>query len=235
MTDILSRRGTVLVVAAHPDDEVLGCGGTLARHAAAGDIVHVLIMAEGATARRAARCAAADRPKVQKLQEAARKAAAALGTMPPSFGDLPDNRLDGIDLLDIIKVVERAVEECAPAVVYTHHGGDLNIDHQIVHRAVTTACRPLPGSPVHALYAFETPSSTEWATAGLHDAFQPMRFVDIHPHMDAKLAALRAYELEMRPSPHPRSFEAVEALARWRGNSVGFTAAEAFMVLRERV
>jgi LmbE family N-acetylglucosaminyl deacetylase len=224
----------VLVVAAHPDDEVLGCGGTLARHAAAGDTVDILILAEGATSRDAARNAAARDGEMSALRDAAKACAAIIGTGAPAFGGLPDNRLDGVDLLDIVKLVEDAVARVSPNVVYTHHAGDLNVDHQRVNAAVMTACRPLPGSALRAVYAYETPSSTEWAGDGL-PAFRPTRFVDIAATLDLKMKALDAYAAEMRPFPHPRSAEAVMALARWRGATAGLAAAEAFAVLREVV
>lgn len=224
---------TILVVAAHPDDEVLGLGGTLARLADAGERIEVLILAEGATSRDGD--AAAARREVEALRDCARAAAAVIGTATPRFAGLPDNRLDSLALLDVVKHVEAVVAECRPATVYTHCGHDLNVDHRIAHQAVLTACRPLPGSSVTALYAFETPSSTEWSPPASAPAFAPVRFVDIGATLARKLAALRCYAGEMRPFPHARSVEAVEALARWRGASAGFVAAEAFEILRERV
>ena len=222
-------RKTVLVVAAHPDDEVLGCGGVIARHASAGDTVNVLLLAEGATAREPA-----DTPgAVAALREAVEAAARALGAAEPRFCGFPDNRLDTVPLLDVIKPIEAVIEAVAPEIVYTHHAGDLNVDHRIVHRAVVTACRPLPESPVKAIYAFETVSSTEWQSAG--EAFRPQRWVDIEPFLGCKMRALEAYAAEMRPFPHARSFDAVEALARWRGASAGLKAAECFVVVRELV
>jgi LmbE family N-acetylglucosaminyl deacetylase len=147
---------------------------------------------------------------------------------------MADNRLDSVDLLDIVKLVEDHVSACRPDIVYTHHGGDLNIDHRRVHEAVLTACRPLPGMGSRAVYAFETPSSTEWADETL-PVFRPTRFVDISDTLDTKLAALDAYESEMRAFPHPRSIESVTALARWRGACAGVAAAEAFVVVHEVV
>ena len=225
--------GPVLVVAAHPDDEVLGCGGTLARHADAGDPVHILILAEGATSRDAARNRKGRAKEIEQLRDAARAAAQALGAEAPRFGGLPDNRMDSLDLLDVVKVVEQVVAELAPRIVYTHHSGDLNIDHRITHQAVLTACRPLPDSTVRAVYGFETVSSTEWAGPAAGSAFLPARFVGIADHLDAKLRALDCYAGEMRSFPHARSRENVEALARHRGASVGLAAAEAFTVIRE--
>ncbi len=224
---------TILVVAAHPDDEVLGLGGTLARLAAAGERIEVLILAEGATSRDGDPAAA--RREVEALRECARAAAAELGTAPPRFAGLPDNRLDSLALLDVVKCVEAVVAQCRPTAVYTHCAHDLNVDHRIAHQAVLTACRPLPDSGVTVLYAFETPSSTEWSPPASAPAFAPVRFVDIAATLARKLAALRCYAGEMRPFPHARSLESVEALARWRGASAGFAAAEAFEILRERV
>lgn len=225
----------VLVIAAHPDDELLGCGGVVAKHAAAGDTVHTLIVAEGATSRSPRRDARDHSPELARLRDAAARAAAVVGAEPPTFGLLPDNRLDSIDLLDVVKVVEDMVERVRPAIVYTHHGADLNVDHRVVHAAVLTACRPLPGSGVRAIYAFETVSSTEWASAALGEAFRPTRYVDVSPYLERKLKALACYDMEMRTPPHARSLENVAALARMRGMSVGVAAAEAFVVLREVV
>ncbi len=224
---------SILVVAAHPDDEILGCGGTLAWHAARDDTVHVLIVAEGATSRDSRRDPDGREPELTALKTATSLAAAAIGAEEPRMLGLPDNRLDTLPLLDVIKPIEAIVDAVKPEIVYTHHAGDLNVDHRIVHQAVVTACRPLPGAPVRAIYAFETPSSTEWQTAGA--AFRPQRWVDIEPFLRCKMRALEAYEAEMRPFPHARSFDAVEALARWCGASAGLKAAECFMIVRELV
>ena len=220
----------VLIVAAHPDDEVLGCGGVASRHVKSGDRVTSLIVAEGATSRGEAQAG-----EVAALQGAARAAAETLGAQPPRFGGLPDNRLDSVALLDVVKLIEETAAEIRPEIVYTHHAGDLNIDHQIVAHAVATAFRPLPGAGPRALYAFETVSSTEWAEPSEGGSFLPSHFVDISDTLDTKLAALRCYESEMRDFPHPRSHEGVEALARLRGATAGLKAAEAFAVIREVV
>ncbi len=219
---------TILVVAAHPDDEVLGCGATLARHAAAGDRVYVVTLADGVGAR------GADAGALARRREAATAAARALGCEAPVCLDFPDNRLDGVVLLELVKAVEAEVARVTPAIVYTHHGGDLNIDHALTSRAVLTACRPLPGSSVRALYGFETASSTEWSPA-TEAAFEPQRFVDVGGFLETKLEALACYREELREYPHPRSPEAVSALARWRGAQAGMVAAEAFTVLRQRL
>ena len=221
----------VLVVAAHPDDEILGLGGTLARHADEGATVEILIMAEGATSRDAQRDTAGRSEEMTALRAAAQHAAAIVGARPPRFGGLPDNRMDGLDRLDVIKLVEDVVKEVRPDIVYTHHPHDLNIDHRITHEAVLTACRPLPGVPVSAIYAYVTESSTEWAVDGA--AFKPAHFVEITAQLARKIAALEAYAPEMRPAPHARSIDAVRALASVRGASVGVPAAEAFVVVRQ--
>ena len=220
---------SVLVVVAHPDDEILGCGGTLARHTASGDTVHLLIVAEGATSRDPNR----DFGDTAALKAAASRAAVAIGAEAPRMLGLPDNRLDTLALLDLIKPIEAVVEAVMPEIVYTHHAGDLNVDHRIVHQAAVTACRPLPASSVRAIYAFETVSSTEWQSGG--DLFRPQRWVDIEPFLENKRRALDAYAAEMRPFPHARSHQAVSALARTRGMAAGLTAAECFMVVREVV
>lgn len=220
----------VLVVAAHPDDEALGCGGTIAGHAADGDAVHLLFLADGVTAR-----GDSDTGAVDQRKEHARAAASILGAAGATFAGFPDNRMDTVALLDIVQVIENEIARVQPAIVYTHHGGDLNIDHRIAHQATLTACRPLPGAPVTAIYAFETLSSTEWGSDASHAAFQPNRYVDVSVHMDAKLGALGCYDAEMHLFPHPRSPEAVTALSQIRGAAAGVAAAEAFQIVREVV
>ena len=225
----------ILVVASHPDDEVLGCGGTIAAHADAGDVVDVVIVVEGATSRYAKRDVGAQAEALSALQQSACDAAAVLGARKPHFLGLPDNRLDGMELLEVIKPIEALINELKPQVIYTQHGGDLNVDHRIVHQAVVTACRPASGAFVRAIYGYETASSTEWASANMGGVFHPARFVDISKMLERKRNALKCYASEMRPFPHARSLEGVEALARWRGVSAGLEAAEAFTVVREIV
>jgi len=223
----------VLVVAAHPDDEILGCGATIARHAAEGCRIETLILAEGATARDDVRNPESRSSDIESLRAGARAAAEILGAAPPRFGGLPDNRLDGLERLDITKIIEAVIAEVRPEIVYTHHGGDLNLDHRIAAEAVATACRPLPNAPLRAIYAFETVSSSEWGpSAGFAD-FKPTRFVDVTDHLRSKRRALACYGSEICSFPHARSIESIEALARWRGASVGFEAAEAFEIMRE--
>lgn len=217
---------TVLAIAAHGDDETLGCGGTLARHVAAGDRVHVLLLADGVTARNG-------HAEIDKRNGQAYAAARELGVEPPTMVGFKDNRLDAVALLDVVKTIEGTIREVSPSVVYTHHAGDLNVDHSIVHRATLTACRPLPEQTVRAIYGFEIPSSTGWAGPEQARAFIPNHYIEITDFLDLKLRALVCYESELRPFPHARSLEAVQALARWRGSEVGVRAAEAFSVLRQ--
>ncbi len=221
--------GAVLVVAAHPDDEVLGCGGTMATHALAGRPVHVLLMTDGVGARGDTPSAGDD---ASGRAEAARKAAGILGAHEPRMHSFPDNAMDTIALLDVVRVVEACVDELRPATVYTHHRGDLNIDHEIVHRAVLAACRPQPGHPVREIYSFPVRSSTEWAGPSRAGVFAPSLFVDISRTLEQKMKALAAYDAEMRASPHSRSLAAVEAEARVAGATIGVAAAEAFEVVR---
>lgn len=225
----------VLVVAAHPDDEVLGCGGSIARHADAGDQVQVLIVAEGATSRQQQRDRNQATDQLSALSQAAQQAGKILGARGVELLDLPDNRLDSLDRLDLFKQIEERIDRHQPQVVYVHHAGDVNIDHRRLHEAVVTACRPTPGHCVKRLLSFEVASSTEWQPPGSAPAFQPNWFVDISEQWDRKRLALEAYANEMRPWPHARSIQALEHLARWRGAQLGVEAAEAFCLLRQLV
>lgn len=230
---------TVLVTAAHPDDEVLGCGGTIARHATEGDKVHILLMAEGITSRDQKRDTAARQEDLSALAQTANNVGSLLGACAVDMLCFADNRLDTLPLLDVIKAIEARLEQIRPSVVYTHHQGDLNIDHQITHKAAVTACRPYPGQTVRTLLFFEVPSSTNWQPAEPGKAFSPDWFVDIsgtngsRSFLDKKLQALEMYEGETRPFPHARSLEGVKSLALARGAGIGIGAAEAFMLGRK--
>ena len=223
----------VLVVAAHPDDEVLGCGATIARHADRGDNVRILIAGEGVTSRQFKRDKSLLTDSLSDLADSAEQAKAVLGAQKVVLLGLPDNRLDSLDRLDLIKAVELQIEIFKPHTVYVHHAGDVNVDHRRLHEAVITACRPIPGHAVRRLLTFEVPSSTEWQPPTSAPAFHPNWFVDISEYWGRKREALLAYTSEMRPWPHARSIEAVEHLARWRGAQVGVEAAEAFCLLRQ--
>ena len=223
-----------LVVAAHPDDEVLGCGGTIARITAGGGIVQTIFLADGESSRFPISDIHSHtvNEKILARRKAANMAARILGSEPPKFYDFPDNRLDTIALLDITKIVEEEIALFAPQRVITHFAGDLNQDHQIVLEAVLIATRPHVGSCVKEVISFELPSSTEWRPPGAVLQFSPNLFVNVDGFVDLKFAALDAYEVEMRNFPHPRSKEAIEALMKWRGAIVGSKSSECFMVER---
>jgi LmbE family N-acetylglucosaminyl deacetylase len=223
----------VLVVAAHPDDEVLGCGGTMARHAAEGDEVTIVILGEGWTSRDQSRDADARRSELSGLEAAARAAAAIVGARAVEFGGLPDNRFDSLDLLDVIKVVEAIKARVRPTIVYTHSPGDMNVDHRVTHQAVLTSFRPMPGEIVEAIYTFEVASSSEWQGPDWQKPFVPDRWVDITGFVENKRDALACYPTELREFPHPRSLKAVEVLAAACGTQVGVAAAERFRTVRE--
>ncbi len=184
---------SVLVIAAHPDDEVLGCGGTVALHARAGDEVTAVIACEGESLRYG--------PGGVGQSEHSRRAAEMLGLKESRRLGFPDQRLDTLTLLDLIAPLERAVREVRPAVVYCQFGGDANRDHELLFRAALVATRPLEPF-LEAVYAFDTASSTEW---GYPRSFVPDTWVDISTTLEQKLCAMACYESEVRPYPHPRS------------------------------
>ena len=221
----------ILVVAAHPDDELLGLGGTIRRLADSGKEIHAVILAEGITSRTETRDEA-DRNKLKELREDAQKAASVVGYNSIEFHDFPDNRMDEADLLDIIKVVSKYVEKYKPDTIFTHHHGDLNIDHRRTCEAVLTACRPIGDYCVKRIYAFETPSSTEWNYI-YSEPFTPNVYFDVTNTLEAKVKGMACYRSESTLYPHPRSGEALRALGKLRGSNVGFEMAEAFMLLRE--
>jgi N-acetylglucosamine malate deacetylase 1 len=232
----------VLCVCAHPDDEVLGCGGTIARHVAQGDAVTVLFMTYGVGSRRETGTQEDHRlasdtliAEIERRESAANAAAEILGfkwfyasraAHPQPF---LDQRLDDYGALELIQAIEIAAETLKPSIVYTHWKGDLNLDHAITAHAVLTAFRPVPGSTVESIYGFEVPSSTEW---GL-EPFVPDYFVDISgANWQKKEDALMAYREELREYPHARSLPAIHALSDLRGATVGVQKAEAFRTYR---
>jgi N-acetylglucosamine malate deacetylase 1 len=224
---------SIVVIAAHPDDETLGCGGTIARFAMEGKDVHVVFLADGVGSR--SENGIPDPRELTDRRQAAEKACKILGVQSLEFGDHPDNQLDTVSLLQFVQAVEAQIAVFRPDTVITHNAGDLNIDHQRVHQAVITACRPQPGHPVNTLLFFETLSSTEWQIPGSGPSFAPNWFIDITTTLDRKLEAIQCYNSEMHPWPHSRSLNAAEYLARWRGVSAGMEAAEAFVLGRKRI
>lgn len=217
----------ILTIAAHPDDETLGAGGTMARLAAGAHEVRVCILTDGVTARHG---------HVERQKECAIKACDALGVSDVVFCGLPDQRLDSLPLLEVIIPIEKYIEEFRPDLVFTHYKEDANQDHRVAFAATLVATRPSPGSSVSTVLCYETASSTEWAPPFTGSVFSPNLYVDISRTLELKLAALREYEQtfsgEMRPFPHPRSYQALAAQSQQNGARAGVMAAEAFMLVR---
>lgn len=212
--------GGALVIAAHPDDEILGCGGTLALHALKGDPVCAAIVCEGESLRYGA---GATGQAQQTLQ-----AAKIIGISDVRALGFPDQRLDTLTLTDIITPLEKIIRERNPRVIYCQYGGDLNRDHKIVFEALLVASRPTEAS-IEAIYAFDTASSTEWAYPR---SFTPDTWVDISSTLDRKLQAMSCYQAELRQYPHPRSIEGLRHRAAAWGNQCCLQSAEAFMTVR---
>jgi LmbE family N-acetylglucosaminyl deacetylase len=221
-------RERVLVLAAHPDDETLGVGGTIVRHLNQGDAVRVVVLTDGVTSHHNVK---------EPQRQAARSAMLVLGVEDLHLEDLPDQRLDSLPLLEVIRVIEKHARDFEPTVVYTHHRGDSNQDHRVVFEASLVAFRPKPSSSVRRLMCYEVPSSTDWGPPFEDWAFLPNVFVDIRDQLDQKVVAFEQYSSthrsEVMPYPHPRSLESVRLFAKARGSSVGFEAAEAFVLVRE--
>ncbi len=220
----------VLVISAHPDDEILGCGGTLIKHSANGDKVYQLFVSDGESSRDIKKSQV--KKLINKRKQCAKKSGAIIGAIETYFLDYPDNKLDEVPLLLIIKSIEKIIKKVSPEIIYTHCAQDLNIDHQIVHRAVITACRPLPGKSIKEIYCYEVLSSTEWGLSESQNSFNPNFFVDISKYFKQKLEALKMYKDELKPFPHPRSLEGIRVLGNYRGMNSGFKYAEAFSVKR---
>lgn len=224
-----------MIVVAHPDDELLGLGGTMHRLIHNFDInTKVIILGEGITSRSDER----DIEKWQKELEVHRKnietAQKAIGYHNVVTYQFPDNRFDSVDLLDIIKVIEKEKTSFQPEVIFTHHGGDVNIDHQRTFEAVMTATRPMSNEFVNTIITFETPSGTEWRASSDPKHFIPNLFFEINQsNLEAKIKGMEAYEFEKRVYPHPRSPEALEIQAKRWGVATGVEYAEAFMFIRQ--
>jgi N-acetylglucosamine malate deacetylase 1 len=215
----------VLVIAAHPDDEVLGMGGTIAVHTSAGDDVRVLVVTDGSSTQYPGDAEIRARKELEAV-EAARE----LGVEDFVHLDLPDMRLDTLEHIDVNRIVEEHVRNFAPQVVYTVHP-DVNRDHQVLFDSVAVATRPTPGHPVRRLLTYAPTSSTEWTPAAVN-WFRPNWYVDVTGTLERKLAAFACYETERREYPHPRSERAIRAAAEFQGTSSGFELAEPFVLVR---
>lgn len=216
----------VLVVAAHMDDEILGAGGTLRKHVLEGDEVLAYVSCCGSNLRYGSE---GDR----KLREASRVAGESLGFRDVAYGELPDQGLDTLSLVEIIEPLNRILDEFRPEVLYCHDASDVNRDHRLVLEALTVAARPYAAPWVRRFACFETPSSTEWGGPAGLPAFDPNLFVEITRTLEEKIEAFSKYESEVRPHPHPRSLDALRTRARYWGSQVGFEAAEPFRIVRE--
>ncbi|MFT5004139.1 MAG: LmbE family N-acetylglucosaminyl deacetylase [Flavobacteriales bacterium] len=221
-----SIKKNVLVIAAHADDEALGCAGTIAKHIADGDVVNIIFMTNGLSAR-----AGIAKEDHQERNEGMINAMKTLGVNHYQCFDFPDNKMDSVPLLTVVKGIEQVINEYLPNIIYTHFAYDLNIDHQKTHQAVMTACRPIIGSSVKEIYSFEVLSSTEWQSSS-QPSFRSQYIVDISSFWHKKERALLCYQQELRDFPHSRSLACIEALATLRGATHGFAKAEAFQVER---
>jgi len=206
----------VLAIAAHPDDETLGCGGTLARHVLQGDEVTVMIMT--------------DNFRSPDILSYAKDAMKVLGVQKHYFFAYPDSTLEQKTILEMAELVEHFVSKNVPDIVYTHYEHDLSIDHRITFQVTLTVFRSVWNKPI-SIYAFEVPSGSDW---GFHQ-FSPAHFVDISGTLETKLNALSCYETETRPFPHPRSEESIRSRAKVWGSYSGLKAAEGFQVVRSVV
>lgn len=219
----------ILIIAAHPDDEILGCGGTIARLIRKGYEAYTLILGEGITSRSDTRNKENRQREIVELKKQAKEANDTLGVRKIFSYDFPDNRFDTVPLLDIVKTIENVKKEIKPEVVFTHYEKDLNIDHQITYKAAITSTRPLKGETVKEIYSFEIPSSTEWYYP---HSFPPDTFFDISETIDVKLKAVGKYKTELREHPHPRCLEGIQLAAKLWGMKVGLSYAEAFKSVR---
>jgi len=217
----------VLNIAAHPDDELLGQGGTMARHVRAGDRVTSVIVCEGSSVRYGGESAG-------EIEADSRKANGVLGVTDLRFLHLPEQGLEDLRLIEINRSIEAILREVQPEVVYTHAATDINRDHRILLEAVLVATRPYAALSVREIWLFETSSSTEWGGSPLLPAFQPHLFVDIAGTLDRKVQAFECYRREVRPWPHPRSPQAIRARSQYWGSVIGVEAAEPFQVVRMR-
>lgn len=218
------KKNKILIVAAHPDDEILGCGGTMIKLRNTNDI-NVVFMTDGISARET------NESKKQFRKKRCEDLFKYLKLKKPIFFDFPDNKMDEVPLLDIVKKLETLIKKIKPKTIFTHYADCLNIDHKITSQAVMTACRPLKDNSVKRILSFEILSSTEWAKFK-NKGFEPNFFIDISHQFKKKIVAMKFYQKELRKFPHSRSLKAIESLARFRGASSGVNFAEGFYLNR---
>lgn len=222
----------ILLVAAHPDDEVLGCGATIAKHVGGRDRVWIVILGRGVESRKYL-TGNERKEALEKLNDSAVQASQVLGIQRLIQKDFPDNKFDSVPMLEIVQAVEEVVEELKPKIIYSHNPTDVNVDHRLTIQAVEAAARPGTKMYIEKVLSFEVPSSTEWNFT--REPFRPNIFVEItEEQLIIKIKALEAYEQEMQLFPHPRSAEFINSLAKVRGGQGGFSLAEAFSLIYSR-
>jgi LmbE family N-acetylglucosaminyl deacetylase len=221
----------ILIISAHPDDDILGVGGTASKLISSGNDVSVLFLGEGVTGRYKEK-ELSSKDEIDSLRNNALEAGKIIGYKEIFFENLPDNRFDNVNLLEIVKTIEKYMHKIEPEEIFTHHHGDLNIDHQITHNAVLTASRPMDNSFLKKIFTFEVLSSTEWNNQTRNNIFIPNIYIDISKTIDEKIKAMECYNSEMRKYPHPRSNEGIKILAQKRGLEAGLKFAEAFCLIR---
>ena len=215
----------VLVIAAHPDDEVLGMGGAIAAHTARKDELRIVVVTDGSSTQYPG-----DAEIRSRKEQEARRAASELGVEDYVHLDLPDMRLDTLPHVEVNGIVEEHVRAFAPEVVYTVQP-DVNLDHRVLFDSVSVATRPVAGHPVRRLLTYAPTSSTEWTPAAVN-WFVPNWYVDVTTTIERKIAAFAHYESERREYPHPRSERAIRATAEFHGTACGFEYAEPFVLVR---
>lgn len=221
----------ILVIAAHPDDEILGCGGTIRRLILEGNEAYSLILSDGTTSRHDSITSEVSEEINTRLKNSF-KASKIIGYKETFFLKFPDNSFDKESLLSIVKAIENYIALIEPSTIFTHYYGDLNIDHQKTFEAVQTASRPMLDCPIKELYCFETFSSTEWNFT-VTSKFSPNYFVNIENTLKDKLAAMECYQSELKQYPHPRSLEGLTVNAKRWGTVIGCNYAEAFQLIRK--
>ncbi len=220
-------KNRILIIAAHPDDEVLGCFGAVAKLIKKGYEAYTLILSGGKTSR-----GEVEQSELDKLQNELKEANSLIGIKETFCANFPDNAFDSVTLLEIVKKIEEIINLVKPEIIFTHHIGDMNVDHQITHKAVLTATRPMADECVKTIYSMEIPSSTEWNSFNKETIFVPNVFFDVTATIDLKVEAMAKYVSELREYPHPRSLQHIKEHAKVNGTKVGLKYSENFMLIR---